>query len=98
MDRGLIPKINKQLIQLNIKNKQSSIKKGRKSKKTFLQRRHQFSSVAQSCLTLCNPVDCCTAGFPVHFKLMSIKSVMPCNQKAHKWLLKGLTSNKIEIS
>ena len=27
----------------------------------------QFSSVAQSCLTLCNPVVCSMPGFPVHF-------------------------------
>ena len=26
----------------------------------------QFSSVAQSCLTLCNPMDCSTSDFPVH--------------------------------
>ena len=26
----------------------------------------QFSSVAQSCLTLCNPTDCSTPGLPVH--------------------------------
>ena len=25
-----------------------------------------FSSVAQSCLTLCNPIDCNIPGFPVH--------------------------------
>ena len=25
-----------------------------------------FSSVAQSCLTLCDPMDCSTPGFPVH--------------------------------
>ena len=29
----------------------------------------QFSSVAQPCLTLCNPVDCITPGFPVHHQL-----------------------------
>ena len=29
----------------------------------------QFSSVAQSCLTLCHPVDCSTPGFPVHHQL-----------------------------
>ena len=29
----------------------------------------QFSSVAQSCLTLCNPMDCSTPGFPVHYQL-----------------------------
>ena len=42
-------------------------------------------SVAQLCLTLCNPVDCSTSGFPVlHvswslLKLTSIESVMPYN-------------------
>ena len=45
----------------------------------------QFSSVTKSCLTLCDPVDCSTPGFPVHhqlwnlLKLMFIKSVMPSN-------------------
>ena len=29
-----------------------------------------FSSVIQSCLTLCNPVDCSTPGFPVHHQLL----------------------------
>ena len=29
----------------------------------------QFSSVAQSCLTLCDPTDCSTPGFPVHCQL-----------------------------
>ena len=45
----------------------------------------QFSSVAQSCPTLCNPMDCSTPGLPVHhqlcclLKLMSIELVMPSN-------------------
>ena len=29
----------------------------------------EFSSVAQSCLTLCNPMHCSTPGFPVHHQL-----------------------------
>ena len=29
-----------------------------------------FSSVAQSCLTLCDPMDCSTPGFPVHHQLL----------------------------
>ena len=42
----------------------------------------QFSSVAQLCLTLCDPMNCSTPGLPVHhqlpeFKLMPIESVMP---------------------
>ena len=45
----------------------------------------QFSSVSQLCLTLCDPTDCSTPGFPVLtifrnlLKLMSIESVMPSN-------------------
>ena len=30
----------------------------------------QFSSVAQSCLTLCNPMNCSTPGLPVHYQLL----------------------------
>ena len=30
---------------------------------------NQFSSVAQSCPTLCNPMDCSTPGLPVHHQL-----------------------------
>ena len=45
----------------------------------------QFSSVAQSCPTVCNPMDCSMPGFPVHHQLpeiaqlMFIESVMPSN-------------------
>ena len=45
----------------------------------------QFSSVAQSCPTLCDPVDYSMPGLPVHHQLLefaqthSIESVMPSN-------------------
>ena len=32
----------------------------------------QFSSVAQSCPSLCDPVDCSTPGFPVHHLLLEL--------------------------
>ena len=32
----------------------------------------QFSSVAQSCLTLCDPMDCNTPGFPAHHQLLEL--------------------------
>ena len=32
----------------------------------------QFSSVTQSCLTLCDPMDCNIAGFPVHHQLSEL--------------------------
>ena len=44
-----------------------------------------WCSMAQSCLTLCDPMDCSTPGSPVHHqllelvKLMSVASVMPSN-------------------
>ena len=43
-----------------------------------------ISSVSQSCLTLWDPMDCSTSGFPVTnscslLKVMSIESVMPSN-------------------
>ena len=32
----------------------------------------QFSSIAQSCKTLCNPLDCTTPGCPVHHQLLEL--------------------------
>ena len=32
---------------------------------------YQFSSVTQSCLTLCNPMDCSMPGLPVHHRLLA---------------------------
>ena len=31
-----------------------------------------ISSVAHLCPTLCNPLDCSTPGFPVHFQLLEL--------------------------
>ena len=50
-----------------------------------ISRLFQFSSVTQSCPTLCDPMDCSTPGLPVHHQIpeftqfMSIESVMPSN-------------------
>ena len=35
----------------------------------------QFSSVAQSHLTLCDPMDCSTPGFPVHHQLPELAQI-----------------------
>ena len=61
----------------------------------------QFSSVAQSCPPLCNPMNCSTAGLPVHHQLleftqtMSIESVMPSNHLilCHPLLLPSIFSS-----
>ena len=44
----------------------------------------KFSSFAQSCSTLCNPIDCSTPGFHAHHQLLElaqihVESVMPSN-------------------
>ena len=36
----------------------------------------QFSSVAQSCLTLCDPMDCSMPGFPVHHQLPELTQTL----------------------
>ena len=48
----------------------------------------QFSSVAQSCLTLCDPMNCSTPGLPVHHQLpectqIHIHSVSDAIQPSH---------------
>jgi len=35
----------------------------------------QFSSASQLCLTLCNPMDCSTPGFPVHHQLQELSQI-----------------------
>ena len=40
----------------------------------------EFSSVAQSCPTLCDPKDCSTPGFPVHHQLPEL---MLCQSHVH---------------
>ena len=40
----------------------------------------QFSSVVRSCLTLCNPMDCQTPGFPVLHHLPVCSNSCPLNQ------------------
>ena len=37
----------------------------------------QFSSVTQSCPTLCHPMDCSRPGLPVHHQLPEFESLMP---------------------
>ena len=56
-------------------------------------RSFQFSSVAQSCLTLCDSMDCSTSGFPVHHQLpefeevLKLTSIVPVMPTSHLILL-----------
>ena len=42
-----------------------------------------FCSVTQSCLTLCNPMDCSTLGFPVHHQLPELAQTMSIKLGCH---------------
>ena len=43
----------------------------------------QFSSVAQSCLTLCDPFDCSVPVLPVHHRLLEFAQTCPLSQWRH---------------
>ena len=47
----------------------------------------QFSSVAQSCLTLCDPMDGSTAGFPVLRQLLELAQIHVLNWWSHPTIL-----------
>ena len=46
-----------------------SLGAGKRTERLCMLSHFQFSSVAQSCLTLCNPMNCSTPGLPVHHQL-----------------------------
>ena len=50
----------------------------------------QFSSVAQSCLTLCDPMDCSTPGLPVHHQLPEFTQT-----HVHRMYYSTIKGNKI---
>ena len=43
----------------------------------------KFSSVTQSCLTLCDPMDCSTPDLPVHHQLIEFTHSCPSSQWCH---------------
>ena len=84
--KGLLSKIYKQFVQVNIRKTNNPIKTWEEDlnrhfskediqmAKKYMKRCSasliiQFSSVTQSCLTLCDPIDCNIPIFPVHHQL-----------------------------
>ena len=55
--------------QQQITNKKMNVLKTNGLKKILRQIPSQFSSVTQSCLTLCDPIDCSRPGLPVYHQL-----------------------------
>ena len=53
----------------------------------------QLSSVAQSCPTLCNPIDCSTPGLPVHHQLLGFTQT-----HVHRWCHPAISSSIIPFS
>ena len=63
--------------------------------------RVQFSSVAQSCPALCNPMNCSTPGFPVYHQLLELAQthihwVVDAIQPSHP-LISSLPSNPLSL-
>ena len=52
----------------------------------------QFSSVAQSCTTLCNPMDCSSPGLPIHHQLPE------CTQTHVHWVGYAISSSVVCFS
>ena len=53
----------------------------------------QFSSLTQSCATLCNPMDCSMPGFPVHHQLLELTQT-----HIHRWWHPTISSSVIPFS
>ena len=63
----------------------------------------QFSSVTQSCLTPCDPVDCSMPGFPVHHQLAELAqthvhgvgdAIQPRTDQLEETLMLGKTKGR----
>ena len=65
--KGSVLKISLQFINLEILQSSRELRKGRCN--------DQFSSVAQSCPTFCNPMDCSMPGLPVHDQLPELTQI-----------------------
>ena len=56
----------------------------------------QFNSVTQSCLTLCNSMDCSTPGFPVHHQLPELAQTNSC--PSSRWCHPTISSSVVPFS
>ena len=109
--QGLNSQTNSSYNSIIIKKKTSSQKMGRRPKQVFLQRQMvnwhmkrcsnlliiQFSSVAQSCPTLCDPMNRSMPGLPVPHKLASLLKLMPIKW-CHQWCHPAISSSVIPLS
>ena len=57
--------------------------------------RYQFSSVAQSCLTLCNPMNLSTPGLPVHHQLLEFAQTQ---RPSSRWCHPAISSSVVPFS
>ena len=53
-------------------------------------KKDQFSPVAQSCLTLCDPMDCSTLGFPIHHHLPELAQTRDHSRWCHPTILSSV--------
>ena len=61
-------------VETEVKKRQNlCLQEGREKSHSFIS--VQFSSVVQSCPTLCDPMDSSTPGFPVHHQLLELAEI-----------------------
>ena len=70
----------KQILNESVNKKSTKLKPGSKLSSV------QFSSVAQSCPTLCNPMNCSMPGLPIHHQLLKLTRVGDAIQPSHPLL------------
>ena len=58
----------------------------------------QFSSVTQSCPTLCDPMDCSTPGLPVHHQLPEVVGVYSDSFPLSRWCHPTISSSVVPFS
>ena len=58
----------------------------------------QFSSVTQSCPTLCDPMDCSTPGLPVHHQLPEVVGVYSDSFPLSRWCHPTILSSVVPFS
>ena len=58
--------------------------------------RYQFSSITQSCPTLCDPMDCSTPGFPVRHQLLEFTQTP--SRPSSRWCHPTISSSVVPFS